>query len=609
MAPEQATGDPATDHRADIYSFGCLAYEVLTGKPPFWSEATHRVIAAHFQELPRPVRERRADVPDAIGILIARCLEKDPARRPQSATEVLAALELAPSQAVVHAPRTAVASLAAAALGLIAIVAGVAYIRAHAALRESAVPQPFAFAAVPFRNLSRDAALEYRAEGMSDEILTAMSKVAGIQIVGRNAARRYKGIDVIDERAVERELGARFLVTGTYSQANGRLVVSVQLNDSLTHGELWAGSFNRETVDFGAVTDSIARGIVDTLRARFAGRFGQPTRGALSSGTTNSAALEAYLVGRALFRRRGSGIKQSVASFESAVRLDAKFARAHAALAEALSFLPYYNGVTPDDVRDRTVAAAQRALELDSTLADAHQAIAMTEVLSGRWDKASAEYEIAERLEPDNFEAHFNYGRVLTLAGKLTDARRHLDLARTLERVSPLVSTWSSYVSFLGGDTASALMENERAVQLDPALLPAVNLGALMNIATGHPDVARRLMTNAWSVTTMSNAPYIYAKLGDTATAFRMLSAMDANNPRPWFTDVQRGTVMLALGDTARALRAFDESARTVGPVWVELIPPGDPAFDPIRKSPHFVDLIRRAGLDMSAIVVPRVKR
>jgi len=486
------------------------------------------------------------------------------------------------------------------------VVASLLYLRPNRTGSEQT--GPISFAAIPFGNLSQDTALGYRADGMTDEILTAIAKVPGIQIVGRNAARRYKKRDVIDERAVQRELGARILLTGKYVQTGNRVRVSIQLSDSMKHAEIWSSDFDRDASDLGAVTNDIVHAISDTLRAQFAGIVGTPKRGTQDPGTNNQEALESYMLGQEFFRRRGAGIRQSIASFDHAIELDPNFARANAALARALGFLSFYNGQSPSENRDRVRTAARKALELDSTLADAHGALAWVEWTSGNWDAAAAEFEKAVRLEPTNFDGHFDYGRMLILRGELDKAREQFAQARRLEMISPVLSAWSGYTSFLMGDTANALRELKRAIQLDSTLLPAVNLAGLVGVGTGNLDLARRMMKVEWPATVMSNSAYTNAKLGDTAKAFRILSGMDNNSPPPWFTQIQRGTVMLALGDTARALRAIEEGARVSGPIWVALIMPGDPAFDAVRRNPHFIDLIRRAGLSSKALEAPRLR-
>ena len=244
MAPEQAAGDPSVDHRADIYAFGCLAFEVFSGKPPFDSQTPHRVIAAHFGETPRPITERRAELSPTIAVLIAQCLEKDPGRRPQSAAELLQALDVSSISQPVAVRRRSPALVAASALAIAALVAGAAYLGFRGRpTGDVMTAEPLAFAAIPFRNVAHDTALEYRADGIADEILNGMSGLPGIQIVARNAARRYKNLDTLDELTVERQLGARFLVTGTYRQDGGRSFVSAQLSDSMTRAEIWSALF------------------------------------------------------------------------------------------------------------------------------------------------------------------------------------------------------------------------------------------------------------------------------------------------------------------------------------------------------------------------------
>ncbi len=334
MAPEQAAGDPGTDHRADIYAFGCLAYEVFSGKPPFEDDAPHRVIAAHFAETPRPVTERRAELSPTIAALIAQCLEKDPRRRPQSAAEVLQLLDVTSTSQPVAVRRRSPVVVAVGVLAIAALIAGAVYLGSHRRAAGEAVPlQPLALAAIPFENVAHDTALQYRADGIRDEILNGMSGVPGIQIVGRTAARRYKNLDTLDDRVVERQLGARFLVTGTYRQDCGRIFVSAQLSDSVTGGELWSDSFDSGLTDFSSLPGKISQTIAATLRARYGGRIGGANRGPRIAGTTNPAAYEKYLIGQAQLRRRGSGVQQAVSSFEEAIALDPRFARAHAALA------------------------------------------------------------------------------------------------------------------------------------------------------------------------------------------------------------------------------------------------------------------------------------
>ncbi len=598
MAPEQAAGDPAVDHRADLYAFGCVAYEMLAGRPPFEGDA-HEVIAAHFRRTPRPVTELRPDLPPGIAGLIARCMEKDPARRPESAAELLRALDGMAGLPVVRG-RWRRPALVALALALVGVAIPLAE---H--LAGPAPAPPLTLAALPFTNVTHDTTLEVRSQGISDEVLASVGKLPGVRVTGRTAAYAFRGRPHADLGAVERELGARLLLTGTLRQGDGRIIVSAELHDSTGGRTLLSGTFTRDSREFGALTEDVAQAVADTLRARFGGRFGGARTGISTTGTTSAEALDQYLLGQALLKRRGSGVQQSVAAFEHAIALDPRFARAYAALATALQFYPYFVGTPPEEISDRTLNAAHRALELDSSLADAHGALGAAYAKAGHWEESSAEFRRALALQPDNVAAHFNFGRLLVSRGATDEGLAQLEQARALERVSPLISAWLAYGYFVAGRRDAARAEIERAVQLDSTLLPVSNLGALMALAQGRKDEARRLMAAPLPVTTMTNAPYVFARLGDTVTANRLLRAMEANQPRPWFTDAQRASVRLAVGDTAGALAALETCARASGPPCLLLIPIPDPAYDPLRRSPRFAALLRQAGLDVALLTRP----
>jgi serine/threonine-protein kinase len=604
MAPEQAAGDPNVDHRADIYAFGCVAYELLTGGPPFVRDAPHHVIAAHFKEVPRSVGELRSDAPAAVVQLVASCLEKDPARRPQSADDVLHALEGAASQPGMPAPR-------APARGRIAVLAAAVVVVAALGLwayEGTRVDEPLTFAVVPFRNMARDTSLDYRSDGIGDEILNGMAKVKGVQIVGRSTAFRYKerpGVDAPDVRTMERGLGARLLLTGTLRESNGNVVISAQLNDSTSRGEMWSESFTRASNDLGSITDEIVRRVTDTLRARFGSRIGVPTRAASTAGTTNAAALDLYLIGQAQLRQRGLGVTRSIESFRHAIDLDPNFARAHAALANALGIDPFFTGTSPAALTDAIITEARRALALDSTLADAHVALGVAHGYLGQWTTSDADMRRAVQLEPDNAAARQAFARQLVVRGVADEAFEQLERARKLEPTSPIISAWLGYSYFLVGRPDSAIAEITRAVQLGATLLPVTNFGSLLYLAVNRRDEARRLLDGAGS-TEMTNAPYVYAMLGDPAAANGAIRDMEARTPRPWFVDVAKASVMLATGDTAAALTELEQSQRSAGAIWVYYLSLVDPAYDKVRNSPRFAALLRTANVDLRVVTNPR---
>ncbi len=598
MAPEQFGTGGDVDHRIDIYAAGLVMYEMLAGRGPFAGLSMAETLMAQLARSPAPLA--RDDAPPGLAELVFQCLEKEPERRPRSAADVLDALENVTTQPVVWARRRP-RKLVVAGVGVAAVAVAIA---AWLALRP--VPQPITLGAVPFLNLARDTALDYLSDGISDEILTAVGKDPGIEIIGRNAAYRYKGRSDLDPQAIERELGVRILVTGTLREDVGQVVIHAQLNDSVTRGELWSGRFSRSRKDFGSLTDDLVRTLGDTLRARFPGRFARTRQAGSAAGTTNPEALDLYLVGQELLKRRGAGVLLSVQNFERAIALDPNFARAHAALAMALTFEPYFLGIAPAELEARVISEAKLALALDPELADAHTALGQTYADAGQWEASDGEFRSALALEAKNFEALHTWARNLVVRGEFNEALALLARAGRVEPVSPLVSAWTAAAYFHSGRVDSAMTEIERAFTLDSTLLAMADMGAQIYLGLGRNDDARRFLPALVQSGGMSLAPYVYAKLGDTTTANRMVRAVDASTPRPWYADMEKASVLLALGDNAGALSAIERTARSTGPLWISFVILLDPAYDPVRQSPRFAALLREANLDVARFTAPR---
>jgi serine/threonine-protein kinase len=272
MAPEQVAADPAVDARADLYALGCVAYELLTGAPPFAGRAPHALLAAHLTETPAPLGERAPDSPPALTALVMRCLEKDPARRPQSASELLAALETALTPASTRAPpntpahrrRLARAVVAVAAVLLVALGA-VWAVRAGRA----AAPAPPVLAVLPFENVG-PAGDAYFADGLTDEVRGRLAGIAGLRVIGGTSARQYKGTTK-SAREVARELGATHLLTGTVRWEHaagggpGRVRVSPELVRAQDQASVWTEPLEGPLGDVFALQARVAERVAAAL--------------------------------------------------------------------------------------------------------------------------------------------------------------------------------------------------------------------------------------------------------------------------------------------------------------------------------------------------------
>lgn len=467
MSPEQISGDPATDHRADIYAFGCVAYELFTGAAPFAHRQPHQLFAAHMGEKAAALLDRRPDCPPNIATLVTKCLEKDPANRPQSAREVLQALDVNSSYATPAA--SAVPAQRTGRKMVLAVVAATAVFAAIAALvlKGSGGTEVRSLAVLPFENIGGDTANAYFAEGMADELTTELSKIPGLALAPRTAAFRFRG-PTIDVKTVGKELDVGAVLEGTVRRAGNRLRLTAQLTNVSNGKLLWTDSYEQQVEDVFALQDSITRSIVEALKVKLSGNATSTVAVTASQGTRNREAYDLYLRGRFLWARRGAeSIRKSLKLFEQAVAADPNFARAHAGFAMAAGVLPMYAFMKSDSIVPAGLAAGRRAVELDPKLADAHLGLALLLSYDFSWKEADQRFKTALALDPENPTAHQWYGDYLYVTGRAGDAVPVLERAVELDPLSAVMRGDLGYGLELAGRYAEAASAARWALDLD----------------------------------------------------------------------------------------------------------------------------------------------
>jgi serine/threonine-protein kinase len=611
MAPEQAAGAPSVDHRADIYSFGVVAYEILSGAPPFASREAHQLILAHIAQVPTPLGQVAPAVPLALASLVMRCLAKSPDERPQTAAELVTALESVgtPGATQLQPVRPLGALRAGIVVTAVVILAWLG-VRAFGDRTEPSpptAPPPSSLAVLPFVNIGGDTATEYFADGITDELATALGRIPEMRIAARSSAYRYRGRRDVDVREVGRDLNVALVLTGTARRAADQIRVSAQLTSAADGVEIWSDSFDRPFNDVLTLTDSLTSIISTALSRRLAVVTTPPATSARTQiGTSNPAAYDAYLRGKFSLLRRRAGLEGAAGEFSTAIAFDSTFARAYAGLGTALALLTYFGDSQPPERAANSRAAAMMALRLDSTNAEARVALGILSLTQHRWEDAERELLRAIALQPGLSDAHFHYGRALIYQGRLADGVRSFEVARGLEPSSPVYTVWLGHTLPWIGRRGQALVETRRAWDLDSNSILVHNLGSLAFLQLGEVSqalhIARQLSNAEFQRGTLA---YVLARAGAEDDARRLMQSVLDRGGRSWYDQTNLMLMYLGLGNADSAMAALELAIDRGEPVGA-FHGLTSPVYDPLRTNPRFAQALTRLGLDPAILGAPR---
>jgi adenylate cyclase len=396
-----------------------------------------------------------------------------------------------------------------------------------------AIPDRPSVVVLPFNNMSGDPEQEYFSDGITEDIITDLSKVSGLFVVARNTAFTYKGKPV-KVRELCAELSVKFVLEGSVRKAGARVRVTAQLINGSDGGHAWADRFDRDLTDIFAIQDEITHAIVEQLKVKL---LPQEKRSIAQAPTDNMEAYTYYLRGRQFLHRHSKSYYQLARRmFAKAVELDPKYARAYAGIADCDSFLflHYHVDVPVNEI----LATSARAIELESGLAEAHASYGLALSLAERTDEAMAEFERAIMLDPNSFEAHYFYGRACFAQDKLERAAQLCERAAELKpddyQAPAMLCMIYPSIGRLADREAMARLCVERAqaeLVQHPEIPRPAYLGATALIGLGDIERAREWLSRALAIDpddllTQYNAACVHARLGDSEQAFDLLERL-----------------------------------------------------------------------------------
>ena len=640
MSPEQAQGlTTEIDQRSDIFSFGCLLYEAATGQRAFESESAidtlHKIVHA-----PAPqVKDVNSSAPADLTRVVRRCLAKDPDERYQSIRE--AAIELRELRREVEGaqglettvPPGSVGSTAGSATSSAAMTSDaplstapassaeyfVASIKRHklaaiiilAALLLSGVALAAylqarntevaidSIAVLPFANQNHDPETEYLSDGLTESIINSLSQLSNLRVIPSTSVTRYKAKE-IEPLTAGKDLGVRAILTGRILQRGDNLTVSAALIDVRDNKQLWGEQYNRKVSDALAVQQEISREISERLRTKLSGEEQKQLK---KRDTSNPEAYQFYLRGRYYWNKRTvENLRKAMEQFQQAADKDPNYALAYVGLADCYSLLEEYAGSPASETYPKAKAFAQRALQLDDSLAEAHASLAFVYYYSWQWERAEQGFKHAIELNPNYPSAHQWYGNFLRDRGRVDQALTEAKRAQELDPLSLVIGQNVAQLYLFRGDVNSAIEQCNRVLELDPNYPRGHEVLGWAYLKQGHyPEAIAELrkaveLSSRKDRRTLSSLGCGYAISGQQAEALEVLKELEGKYQRHEAVGRDVGAVYAGLGDKDRAFAWLEKDFQSRSGLLMRIR--WEFAFESLRSDPRFADLLRRMGLN-----------
>jgi len=608
MSPEQVE-EKEVDQRSDLYALGVILYEMMTGRIPFEGDSALSIALKHKTEVPPDPREINAQIPEDLSRVILRCMEKDKEKRCQNAEELLS--ELSKIEKGIPTPERMVSKrktirekisemkwkrlliYGVMAILIISLIVGGIYLITG---RREVI---HAIAVLPLANLSDDPQQEYFADGMTEALIGELTKIKALQrVISRTSVMRYKNTDK-SLPEIARELNVDVVVEGSVLLIGKQVRMTAKLIDARKDRHIWTNSYNRDVQNILGLQRELARSIAKEIKIAVT-----PEEQAqlTEASPVNPEAYQLYLKGRYVWNKRTrDDLEKALEYFGQAIEKDPNSALAYTGLADTYAILPGYADFPPTEAYSKAKEAAQKALAIDDTLAEAHTSLANVTKYDRDWISTEKGYKRAIELSPNYATAHHWYAYDLMLMGRFDESIAEINLAQELDPYSLIINANVGFILYHARRYDQAIEHYRNRLKMDPSFwLLHMYLGrALVQVEKYEEAIVEfqeAINLSGRIAENLSVLCYGYAISGRRAEAMKILSELNQLSMQKNVSPYLIAIIYVGLGLSDQAFEWLYKAVENPDILLVHI--KVDPIFDSIRPDPRFKELLRKVGLN-----------